>query len=146
LGRIFKRMALTRPLEYRIALHRTLLMKFLRSFSIAPFCASFQSHAGLAAGKYQHFTAPVYARVYEVRQMKDLAWRELRRNEIARQVKIDKMKKQLMEGKSIVITSFLSRLLRNQAEAIIFAKPPMHPSLTVLRKNRFRAPAGAIRK
>jgi hypothetical protein len=44
-----------------------------------------------AAGKYDNFVASVYARVYEVRQMKDLDWLESRWNEITRQVKIDKI-------------------------------------------------------
>jgi hypothetical protein len=44
-----------------------------------------------AAGKYDNFAVSVYARVYEVRQMKDLDWLESRWNEISRQVKIDKI-------------------------------------------------------
>ena len=44
-----------------------------------------------SAGKYQNFTASIYARVYEVRQMSDPAWLEPRWNEISRQVKIDKI-------------------------------------------------------
>lgn len=44
-----------------------------------------------AAGKYQNFTAAIYARVYEVRQMGDPAWLEPRWNEISRQVKVDEI-------------------------------------------------------
>jgi hypothetical protein len=66
-------------------------MKSLLALSIALFCTSFLSNAGPAAGKYQNFTTSVYARVYEVRQMKDLGWLEPRWDEISRQVKIDKI-------------------------------------------------------
>jgi hypothetical protein len=66
-------------------------MKSLLAFSIALFCPSFLSSVGLAAGAYQNFTTSVYARVYEVRQMKDLAWLEPRWNDISRQVKVDKI-------------------------------------------------------
>jgi hypothetical protein len=68
--------------------------RYLKSFlalSIALFCFSFLSNAGFAAGKYQNFATSIYARVYEVRQMKDRAWLEPRWNEISRQVKIDKI-------------------------------------------------------
>jgi hypothetical protein len=44
-----------------------------------------------AAGNHRNFKVSVYARVYEVLRMDDLAWLEPRWNEMARQVKIDKI-------------------------------------------------------
>jgi hypothetical protein len=44
-----------------------------------------------AAGNYRNFKVSVYARVYEVLRMNDLAWLEPRWNEMTRQVKIDKI-------------------------------------------------------
>ncbi len=44
-----------------------------------------------AEGHYRNFEVSVYARVYEVRQMADLAWLEPRWNEMSRQVGIDKI-------------------------------------------------------
>jgi hypothetical protein len=47
--------------------------------------------ASLAEGNYKNFVASIYARVYEVRQMADPAWLQPRWEEIARQVKVDKV-------------------------------------------------------
>jgi hypothetical protein len=47
--------------------------------------------ASLAGGNYKNFVASIYARVYEVRQMADPAWLQPRWEEIARQVKVDKV-------------------------------------------------------
>jgi hypothetical protein len=66
-------------------------MKSLLAFFIALLCSSSLSSADLNASKYQNFATSVYARVYEVRQMNNLAWLEPRWNDIARQVKVDKI-------------------------------------------------------
>jgi hypothetical protein len=66
-------------------------MKYVHSLMTAVFCAALLCIPSYAAGKYQNFTASVYTRVYEVRQMDDLSWLEPRWNEISRQLKIDKI-------------------------------------------------------
>src|SRR5208283_5618628 len=44
-----------------------------------------------AAGGYKNFTVSIYARAYEVRQMKDPAWLEQRWNAIEKQVRVGKI-------------------------------------------------------
>ena len=66
-------------------------MKRFPAIFIALLYILFLPSAIHSAGKYQNFTASIYARVYEVRQMADAAWLEPRWNEISRQVKIDKI-------------------------------------------------------
>jgi hypothetical protein len=65
---------------------RTTVFRTLIVFLIA----SMPYSAG-AAGGYRNFKVSVYARVYEVLRMDDLAWLEPRWNEMAREVKIDKI-------------------------------------------------------
>src|ERR1700690_2383081 len=44
-----------------------------------------------AAGGYKNFTVSVYARAYEVRQMKDQAWLDERWSAIEKQVRVGKV-------------------------------------------------------
>ncbi len=62
-----------------------------RCLSLTIVLISFFCTASYGAGKYQNFTASIYTRVYEVRQMDNLAWLEPRWNEISRQLKVDKI-------------------------------------------------------
>ncbi len=55
------------------------------------FACSLIPYAAGAADHYNNFKVSVYARVYEVLRMDDLSWLEPRWNEIARQVKVDKI-------------------------------------------------------
>lgn len=63
---------------------------FVLRFLLVSLCSLLPFSVG-AAGNYQNFTVSVYARVYEVIRMDDLSWLEPRWNEMARQVKIDKI-------------------------------------------------------
>lgn len=47
--------------------------------------------AALQAGQYKNFEVAVYARVYEVRQMKDLAWLQARWSVIEKALRVDKV-------------------------------------------------------
>jgi hypothetical protein len=66
-------------------------MKRFSAISIVLLCSWFSVSAIRTTGKYQNFTASIYARVYEVRQMGSLGWLEPRWNEISRQARIDKI-------------------------------------------------------
>jgi hypothetical protein len=60
------------------------LISFLFSFFVF-------SSAALLAGNYKNFRVSVYARSYEVQQMKDLTWLQTRWEAIEKQVKVDKI-------------------------------------------------------
>ncbi len=66
-------------------------MKRLFWFAIVLGCPVWANAATSSAGKYHNFITSIYVRVYEVRQMDDLAWLEPRWNEITRQLKVDKI-------------------------------------------------------
>jgi hypothetical protein len=66
-------------------------MKRFLVLSIVFLVHAFPFSSILAAGNYENFAAAVYARVYEVRRMKDPNWLEPRWKEISQQVRIDKI-------------------------------------------------------
>jgi hypothetical protein len=66
-------------------------MKRFLWIAIALVCPLLLTSTSSASGKYRNFTASVYTRVYEVRQMDNLAWLEPRWNDISRQLKVDKI-------------------------------------------------------
>jgi hypothetical protein len=66
-------------------------MKPLRNFFWVLFALICLQTVLHASNQFKNFLASVYARVYEVREMRSPEWLESRWNEISRQVKIDKI-------------------------------------------------------
>jgi len=67
------------------------MLKRIKILGWAVLSLTILSPPSYAADNYQNFKVAVYARAYEVRQMGDLDWLEPRWNELARQVKVDKV-------------------------------------------------------
>ncbi len=67
------------------------MLKHIKILGWAVLSLTILSPPSYAADNYQNFKVAVYARAYEVRQMGDLNWLEPRWNELARQVRVDKV-------------------------------------------------------
>lgn len=67
------------------------MLKHIKILGWAVLSLTILSPPNYAADNYQNFKVAVYVRAYEVRQMGDLNWLEPRWNELARQVKVDKV-------------------------------------------------------
>ena len=66
-------------------------MKIHNAIPSAALLSVLAGSSAAADGGYKNFTVSVYARAYEVRQMKDQAWLEQRWNAIAKQVRVGKV-------------------------------------------------------
>ena len=110
-------------------------MKRQFAVTIALFCFAFPAATLFGQGKYRNFTASVYARVYEVRQMGDLDWLEPRWETISSQVNIDKIYLETHRDMIVAEADTLLKLKRFFQERGVQVAGGI--TITVNERNRF---------